>query len=95
VTYKLTLDKAGRVVLPKPLRDELQLAPGDSLEVEGNGDHMTLRPLRPQVPLRKEHGIWVYHGERSSLALPDLIAREREKRLAELPGCANSSTPRS
>jgi len=29
---RLVLDKAGRVVLPKPLRDELQLAPGDDLQ---------------------------------------------------------------
>jgi AbrB family looped-hinge helix DNA binding protein len=30
MTSKLTLDKAGRVVLPKPLRDRLQLVPGDT-----------------------------------------------------------------
>jgi AbrB family looped-hinge helix DNA binding protein len=57
---KLTLDKAGRVVLPKPLRDELQLSPGDALEVESQGEEITLRPVRGNAPLRKKNGIWVY-----------------------------------
>ena len=59
---KLTLDKAGRIVLPKALRDELQLAPGDALEAESSGEEITLRPLRGNAPLRKKHGIWVYRA---------------------------------
>lgn len=59
---KLTLDKAGRIVLPKALRDELQLAPGDAVEAESSGEEITLRPLRGNAPLRKKHGIWVYRA---------------------------------
>jgi AbrB family looped-hinge helix DNA binding protein len=59
---KLTVDKAGRVVLPKPLRDELQLEAGDILEVESSGDEIRLRPLRGQVQLRKKHGVWVFRA---------------------------------
>jgi len=59
----LTLDKAGRIVLPKPLRDELQLAPGDVLEIESTGEEITLRPLRGSAPLRKKHGLWVFRAE--------------------------------
>ena len=57
---KVTLDRAGRMVLPKPLRDEMQLAPGDTLELESSEEEITLRPLRGNVPLRKKHGVWVY-----------------------------------
>ena len=42
----VTLDKAGRVVIPKTLRDELHLEGGDTLELESEGDRMTLRPVR-------------------------------------------------
>lgn len=59
---KVTLDKAGRVVIPKRLRDALRLAPGDSLSVESNGHEVTLRPVRYAAALRKERGIWVFRG---------------------------------
>lgn len=59
MTTTLTLDKAGRVVLPKPVREELQLAAGDSLELESSEDQIVLRPVRGAGSLRKEQGIWV------------------------------------
>jgi AbrB family looped-hinge helix DNA binding protein len=63
------LDKAGRVVIPKPLRDELRLAPGDSLALESEGDRVTLRPVRSGSAMRKEHGIWVFRtGKKISAA---------------------------
>lgn len=58
----VTLDKAGRVVIPKNLRDQLQLEPGDTLGLESEGDQITLRPVRSASPLRKEHGVWVFRG---------------------------------
>jgi AbrB family looped-hinge helix DNA binding protein len=57
---KVTLDQAGRVVLPKPLRDELHLSPGDILDVTVAGDELTLRPRRSATPLQKERGVWVF-----------------------------------
>ncbi len=55
----LRVDKAGRVVLPKPVRDELQLSAGDSLELESSEDQIVLRPVRNRVGMRKKQGIWV------------------------------------
>jgi AbrB family looped-hinge helix DNA binding protein len=86
VNAKITLDKAGRVVLPKPLRDEMQLSAGDILDLESEGERITLRPIRPKPNLKKEYGIWVYQGEPTNESIPDLIDREREKRLRELIG---------
>lgn len=56
----VTLDKAGRLVLPKGIRDELQLGPGDTLEIQTEGQQITLRPRRPRPTLQKEHGVWVF-----------------------------------
>ena len=55
----ITVDRSGRVVLPKPVRDELQLAAGDSLELAFTENEIVLRPVRRGVGLRKKQGVWV------------------------------------
>lgn len=84
----LTLDKAGRVVLPKPVRDELQLAPGDSLELQTAEDEIILRPARGRARMYKKHGVWVLHG--GSPMGPDVvektIQRVRRERERQTPG---------
>ena len=62
MTAKLTLDKAGRVVIPKKVRDELHLSAGDSFQLESKEEEIVLRPVRQEVSLRKERGIWVAYG---------------------------------
>jgi AbrB family looped-hinge helix DNA binding protein len=41
VKRKVSLDEAGRVVLPKHLRDKLRLEPGDELLVDDEGEQIT------------------------------------------------------
>lgn len=86
VTTTLTLDRAGRVLIPKTLRNKLQLDAGDSLQLESEGETITLRPVRTRALLKKEKGVWVYQGEATDASIPSLIDREREKRLREMAG---------
>jgi AbrB family looped-hinge helix DNA binding protein len=87
MTTKLILDRAGRVLIPKALRQEWRLGPGDTLQLDTQGeDIITLRPVRPAALLKKEHGVWVYQGGATSAPISALIDREREKRLRELMG---------
>ena len=81
---RIKIDAAGRVVLPKALRDEMQLEAGATLELESEGDRITLRPVRSEPTLRKELGIWVYSGEATDASIPDLIDRERAGRLRDV-----------
>ncbi len=79
---RLTIDKAGRVVIPKPLRDELRLEPGDALEKEIAREQITLRPARWTGPLTKEHGVWAF---RTGYPLPasstdDMLRQIRKAR---------------
>jgi AbrB family looped-hinge helix DNA binding protein len=84
MSTRLIIDKAGRIVIPKPLRDELHLEPGDALEMDSVGEQITLRPVRGTGPLTKEHGVWVF---RSGQGLPasatdemlELIRKERDR----------------
>ncbi len=77
---KSTLDQAGRVVIPKPLREELHLEPGDTLQMESEGDQITLRPLRGALPLQKERGVWVF---RTGRPLPASVTDDALQRLRE------------
>ncbi len=85
MTARLTLDKAGRVVIPKPLRDELRLGAGDSLALEVVEGRITLRPLRSPAGLQKERGIWVHRtGQPLSSSITGettwLVREERDRR---------------
>jgi AbrB family looped-hinge helix DNA binding protein len=44
---EVTIDRAGRVVVPKPQRDALGLTPDVPLDIELVGDHLELRPRHP------------------------------------------------
>jgi AbrB family looped-hinge helix DNA binding protein len=70
MSTRLTIDKAGRVVIPKPLRKKWNLQPGDSLELETAGEQITLRPFRGSAGLTKENGVWVFYaGQPLSLSV--------------------------
>jgi AbrB family looped-hinge helix DNA binding protein len=58
----MKIDKAGRIVLPKAVRDELQLSPGDSLEVDSSEERVILRPVRGNARIYKKQGVWVIHA---------------------------------
>jgi AbrB family looped-hinge helix DNA binding protein len=82
----ITVDKAGRIVLPKPVRDKLQLQAGDSLELETSGEEITLRPVRAKMRLQRVDGMWVFDTDEP---LPEnlvedtmgTVLREREEQI--------------
>jgi AbrB family looped-hinge helix DNA binding protein len=82
MTTQLTIDGAGRIVLPKPLRTELDIGPGDLLELESVGERITLRPVRGGAPLAKEKGVWVFRtGQPLAASVTDeLLDQIREQR---------------
>jgi len=80
MTTKIVLDKAGRVVVPKLLRKELRLGPGDALQLESHGEQITLRPIRAAMPIRKEDGVWVYRsGQPTHVSIRKLIEEGRQE----------------
>jgi AbrB family looped-hinge helix DNA binding protein len=85
---KVTLDRAGRIVLPKGVRDELHLSPGDTLDFSVQGDEVTLRARRNSTPLQKERGIRVLRtGKLLSVRETDELLRDiREQRIRKSLG---------
>jgi len=51
------IDKAGRIVVPKKLRDALHLVPGTQLRIERSGDRLTLLPSSNEARLVIEDGV--------------------------------------
>jgi AbrB family looped-hinge helix DNA binding protein len=62
MSTRLVIDEAGRVLIPKMVRDELHLEPGDALELESIGEQITLRPVRATGALSNEQGVWVFYS---------------------------------
>jgi AbrB family looped-hinge helix DNA binding protein len=81
----LTIDKAGRIVIPKPVRERFHLQAGDELELVVTAESLVLRPRPQEMPLRKERGVWVYGvGSKSPVDTDNLLDEIRERRARDL-----------
>ncbi|HUP43328.1 MAG TPA: AbrB/MazE/SpoVT family DNA-binding domain-containing protein [Thermoanaerobaculia bacterium] len=58
-----TLDRFGRIVIPKRVRDDLGLFAGSILLIEEREDRIVLRVQREETDLVREDGVLVYTGE--------------------------------
>jgi AbrB family looped-hinge helix DNA binding protein len=84
---KLTLDKLGRVVLPKPLRIRYGLRPGAELEVNEGPQEFALRPASAGPALVETCGILVHQGvPHGELNIAKTLRDDREERLRHLSG---------
>lgn len=60
-----TIDAAGRIVVPKALRDSLGLVPGTVLDVSSYGTGLTLVPRGRTARLVREDGFLVADSDRA------------------------------
>jgi AbrB family looped-hinge helix DNA binding protein len=82
------IDKAGRIVVPKKLRDALHLTPGTRLKVERSGDTLMLEQDLPEPKLEMIDGLWVMTGG-PRLTVEDvnaMIDEQRERRMRYVAG---------
>lgn len=59
----VSLDRFGRIVVPKPMRDELGLAAGSELSIEVAGDTVVLTPLADNDRIVARDGLVVFTGD--------------------------------
>ena len=80
-----TLDKFGRIVIPKKVREHHGLGPGTVLTIESRDDDIVLHPRRSEPDLVVEDGVLVFTGEAEG-DLEQAVERQREERMAHLSG---------
>ncbi len=77
------LDKFGRVVLPKDIRDNLNLKPGQVLRIEKSDDEVILKPLRREAPLHVKGGVLIFSGTATG-DIMEAVRLHREERLKKV-----------
>lgn len=83
----ITVDKFGRVLIPKKVRDELGLEEGTSLQVKCSEDHVILTPHKAGSPLTRKGRVLVFKGVPEGDVV-GLVKGGRLRRIAKLQGSA-------
>lgn len=81
MTTILSLDRAGRIIIPKAIREKLHLVPGTSLQAEIIGDRIELTQVPPEIRLEKKGKRRVVVGTGSFDAV-EAVAEAREDYLS-------------
>jgi AbrB family looped-hinge helix DNA binding protein len=86
----IQIDKAGRVVLPKPLRQQFNLLPGDKLRLSVEGNGFRLEPAGTGGELVRKGSVLVFTGDFAesitSAKVNELIEQDREGRITAETG---------
>lgn len=74
----VTIDKAGRVVIPKSIRDRLNLVPGSELGIDVKGNEINLAVNSTESRLKEKRGVLIFDGRSDSdLDIAEFINHER------------------
>ena len=82
---ELRIDKSGRVVVPKPLRERLGFKPDTDLEAIEQPEGVLLRRAEQRPSMTRIDGLWVHQGVAEPGANWDRILEDvREERMASV-----------
>jgi AbrB family looped-hinge helix DNA binding protein len=81
------IDKAGRLVVPKKMRDALHLRPGTRLILDQKGESIIIRSESKPRGLYMKKGTWVYDtGAPFPGNVQDWIDKDRDDRIRSILG---------
>lgn len=73
------MDASGRLVLPKALREKLNLKGGSRFTVEIVAGRIELTPQDDDVQLVEVDGLWVVRAPRSTVGVAEAVRADREE----------------
>ncbi len=89
-TETIQMDKAGRVMLPKPLREQFNLLPGVKLRLSVEGNGFRLEPADAGGQLVRKGSVLVFTGRFAepitTAKVNELIEQDREGRITAATG---------
>jgi AbrB family looped-hinge helix DNA binding protein len=84
MSVNVQMDPAGRVVLPKKVRERFRLQGGDTLALEVKGDTIQLRPQEMRARLERVNGVLVLANGAPLPEGTDLVAESRKDRIEQI-----------
>jgi AbrB family looped-hinge helix DNA binding protein len=82
---ELKIDKSGRIVVPKALRERLGFKPDSELEAIEQPDGVLLKRVEERPSMIKVDGLWVHQGNLQQGANWERVLEEvREERIASV-----------
>jgi AbrB family looped-hinge helix DNA binding protein len=77
------LDRFGRIVIPKKIRNDFNLKPGDQIRIEEKDEIIVLRPVEGEPNLHWKDGVLVFSGAPIG-DLANVLEKHRENRIKDL-----------
>jgi AbrB family looped-hinge helix DNA binding protein len=86
IAMELSIDKFGRVVIPKKLREHLGVGMSLKVEVKETPEGILLKPVRRESGLMMKDGVLILRGggDNSHINWDTLVEDEREERIRHI-----------
>ncbi len=82
---RITIDKAGRIVIPKSIRERYRMYPGTVLELESETEGVLIKASEQDPALIHKQGVLVHHGSESvNIDTAEFVNRTRGSRDREI-----------
>ncbi len=78
-----TLDRFGRIVIPKKIRDDFNLRAGTQISIEESGQSIILKPKHGEPNLHWKDGVLVFSGVPMG-DLSEALTKHREERVRSI-----------
>ncbi|MFZ5806338.1 MAG: AbrB/MazE/SpoVT family DNA-binding domain-containing protein [Verrucomicrobiota bacterium] len=85
LTSSVNVDKAGRIVLPKKIRDLFNWTQGSSLEITIRDHSLLLSTAEASTPLKQKDKLWIHQGKPTQDILK-AVEQQRIKRMRHVAG---------
>ena len=80
MTFQITIDRFGRIVLPKEVRRRLGIEPGSVLQIEEHGSEIRLKTITGEQGLITKRGVLVFSGKATG-DIEDAVRAHRDERI--------------